>query len=306
MKAFGISIDGITVNRKATRITILLALVFTFLLFLTLNTQNLSNSHSFKKNSKFPDFLEDQSDMDFSNLRQLDSLEFNKLTYHDIDRNSDTVFIPRNKKLDLGEIFDDYLVIVPLAKSESITWLRNLYSDFNFKIMCDVDDLRPGCDIRSKYHYTYDMLPLKTFDMMKILCNTRDRYKAIIKLDFDIFLNKHYFYSIVKFLIKNSSRKIYFGDPMSKNSDKSSVCMNGKIYAFTNPILKDFCSCNIKRPTTGGMEDFWFGNKMTECINSKNYRNYKDRLFVLYSKEHHIYHKLFKNNDIKLTIGSRA
>ncbi|PVU99397.1 hypothetical protein BB559_000753 [Furculomyces boomerangus] len=90
---------------------------------------------------------------------------------------------------------------------------------------------------------------------------------------------------------------------MSKNSGNSHVSMNGKVYAFTNPALRDYCSCDIKRPTSGGMEDFWFGHHLTDCIDSKKYRNENEKLFVLYSKENHIHHKSLKNNNVNYSAG---
>ncbi|PVZ97697.1 hypothetical protein BB558_006335 [Smittium angustum] len=302
MKAFGVYI-----NRKKGKRIFILSLILISLLVFTLNSQKIqkkSNRHGVHKKPKLSNFFEDEPGIDFSSSAELDSLEFDKVSYRDITLNSNIAFIPRNKKLDMEEIFHEYLIIIPLAKTESIVWLRNLYSDLNLKILCDVDDLRSGCDIRTKNAYTYDTLPLKTYDMMKILCHSKDRYKAIVKMDFDIFINKFYFYNILKFLIKNSSRKIYYGDPMISNRVMMDLSMNGKVYAFTNPVLRDYCSCDIKRPTSGGLEDLWFGNNLIQCINSKNYKNKNEELFLLFSKEHHIYHKSFENNNVKLNTGS--
>ncbi|OLY77972.1 hypothetical protein AYI68_g7991 [Smittium mucronatum] len=198
---------------------------------------------------------------------------------------------------------DDYLVLMPLSKNEDPVWSKNLYSDFNFVTICDKNDTRKDCDMHSPRLYNYYELPKKTFDMFNSFCETRahEQYKVILKMDFDIFIDKQYLYKVIDYMVENHNKRIYFGDPMGRSSDDNNIAMNGKVYGVTSNIISDYCSCTYRKPNTG-LEDFWFGYAVGSCVKEKKY-NVEDSLLYYHSLEHLIYHKKYQRNNVNYRSG---
>ncbi|OLY82755.1 hypothetical protein AYI68_g3116 [Smittium mucronatum] len=198
---------------------------------------------------------------------------------------------------------DEYLALIPMSKNEDPLWIKNVYSDFNIVTVCDKNDKRNGCDIRTSRNYDYNQLPKKSYDMFNYFCRTRAhrKYKAIFKIDFDLFIDKQYFYKVVEYMVKNYDKRIYFGDPMGHSSDDSFIAMNGKVYGVTSNIISDYCSCRHYDPGNG-LEDFWFGFTIGKCIKRKKY-NVENSLYYYHSLEHLIYHKEYQRNNVNYRSG---
>ncbi|OLY77971.1 hypothetical protein AYI68_g7990 [Smittium mucronatum] len=205
----------------------------------------------------------------------------------------------------LVSLRDDYLAMIPMSKNEDPVWIKNLYSDFNIVTVCDMNDKRDGCDIRTSRNYNYHQLPKKTFDMFNYFCKTRAhrKYKAIFKIDFDLFIDKQYFYKVVEYMVKNYDKRIYFGDPMGHSSDDGNIVMNGKVYGITSNIISDYCSCEHSDPNNG-LEDVWFGDALGFCIKRKKY-NVEDSVFYYHSLEHLIHHKEYRRGNINYRSGRK-
>ncbi|OMH80768.1 hypothetical protein AX774_g5790 [Zancudomyces culisetae] len=205
----------------------------------------------------------------------------------------------------------DYAIIVPISPADDIFWIKNLYYGFNVLTVCDKDDPRAQkkhlCDIVLDDNYEYRTLAKKTNDMISKICKTLPRYKTIVKLDFDIVINKSYLVAMLKLMGANPDKRIYFGDPNYKKDSKV-ISMNGKVYAFTRRLLEDFCNCTEVPKTKHGMfEDNWFGEALANCALQINQEfNYNDEYIFIFSDESQIYHKEYTGKSVKLRMGRFA
>ncbi|OMJ08317.1 hypothetical protein AYI69_g11098 [Smittium culicis] len=137
-------------------------------------------------------------------------------------------------------------------------------------------------------------------DIYNSLCSSVGQYKAYVKIDFDTFIDKKYLHGVFSFLSKNHEKYLYFGDPMHYFFNRRLV-MNGKLYAFSSAVLKEYCNCNSYK-VWDHREDFWFGKTMAHCFldndayNNKTMNNFK-------SDESKIFHKSFNRDGISMKMG---
>ncbi|OMJ12725.1 hypothetical protein AYI70_g8943 [Smittium culicis] len=186
-----------------------------------------------------------------------------------------------------------------MSKEESISYLKNVYSDLNIVTLCDFDDKRSGCDHHLPKNYTYDNLNEKMFDIFNYTCRNFPGYKVYAKMDFDAYVNKSYATSVLKFMIDNSEKRIYYGNPFKKS--ENIVFMGGHFYAFTVPLLNNYCKCNVKKPEMF-YEDEWLGHTLNNCTRLLN--NGKSNLIhYMYMEEDKILHKEARFKGVKLDMG---
>ncbi|OMH81078.1 hypothetical protein AX774_g5471 [Zancudomyces culisetae] len=178
----------------------------------------------------------------------------------------------------------DYAIIIPISPADDIFWIKNMYYGFNVLTVCDKDDPRT-----------------------QQICKTLPRYKTIVKLDFDIVINKSYLAAMLKLMGANPDKRIYFGDPNYKKDSKV-ISMNGKVYAFTRRLLEDFCNCTeVPKTKHGIFEDNWFGEALANCALQINQEfNYNDEYIFIFSDESQIYHKEYTGKSVKLRMGRFA
>ncbi|OMH80769.1 hypothetical protein AX774_g5791 [Zancudomyces culisetae] len=204
----------------------------------------------------------------------------------------------------------DYAIIIPISPADDIFWIKNLYYGFNVLTVCDKDDPRAQkkhlCDIVLDDNYEYRTLAKKTNDMISKICKTLPRYKTIVKLDFDVVINKKYLVELLNLMIPNGGKRLYFGDPNYKGTNK--VAMNGKVYAFTRRLLEDFCNCTEVPKTRYGMsEDNWFGDTLARCALQKNEKfNYNDEYILIISDRYQIHHKEYTKGNVNYKVGRFA
>ncbi|OLY82963.1 hypothetical protein AYI68_g2908 [Smittium mucronatum] len=195
------------------------------------------------------------------------------------------------------DLYYQYQIIVPISKRESITFLKNFYSDLNVKVYCDVDDYRDGCDIRSDKSYKYHQLSYKTFDMFNYVCKNFEDFKIYAKMDFDAYIDKNYVYGVLKFISDNSERMIYYGNPILRNGK---VFNGGNFYAISGSLFRDYCSCKIHPPKKPN-EDEWFGEVLNNCFYSKNYIN--ETLIYMKNDMTKILHKHYTDDGVDIKLG---
>ncbi|PVZ97320.1 hypothetical protein BB558_006729 [Smittium angustum] len=260
------------------------------------------NQHGYIKNFK----KELDSDLiwdEYENFgRTLTSKEFSSLRIY--NQKKKAIFIDidvyRKHPFRLNEIRDDYQVYMPISRNESIEWTKNLNSDINLSVVCDKNDNRIGCDIRTHRNYDYKTLNYKTFDIIKTICKNPRKHKVYMKMDFDIFIDKQYINDVLSFMINNHKKRIYFGDPMANYNGKRKVAMNGKLYAITDTLMNDLCNCKIKT-TRPGLEDYWFGRVLHKCLDKK--KDKQNSIVLFRSNEKLIIHKKLIENSVKLQVG---
>ncbi|PVU85726.1 hypothetical protein BB559_006850 [Furculomyces boomerangus] len=232
--------------------------------------------------------------------------EFDEISWYSTIKNAIILSIHPHLKFipNLYSIYEDYVLMMPLAKTESIRFTKNANSDLNLKTICDADDPRPECDVKTHRNYVYEELPKKTFDMVNLVCNSGLRYKVYAKIDFDVFVNKAYFHDVMKFMIDNHKRKIYYGDIMDSNSASRRIAMNGKFYAITDSLFEELCKCEFKEKDKG-LEDFWFGQVLGWCIDKKRFKK-GEKMVLLKSDESKVIHKNLYDQNVGLKIGRFA
>ncbi|OLY79505.1 hypothetical protein AYI68_g6424 [Smittium mucronatum] len=196
------------------------------------------------------------------------------------------------------DLYDQYQIIVPISKWDSIKFLKNFYSDLNIKVYCDADDNRDECDIRSNQTFDYYQLSNKTFDMFNYACKNLQGYKFYAKMDFDTYLDKSYVYGVIKFVSDNSDRRIYYGNPILRSGR---IFNGGNFYAISGSLFRDYCSCDIRHPLHP-YEDEWYGEVIKLCFNSKNYKN--KNLIYMKNDETKILHKHYNDDGVDLKLGS--
>ncbi|PVU92177.1 hypothetical protein BB559_003814 [Furculomyces boomerangus] len=236
----------------------------------------------------------------------LSDKEFNKISWLNHEINAIVLSIRPHLKFipNLYSIYEDYVLLIPLAKTENINFTKNANSDLNLKTICDVDDPRPECDIKTHRSYVYEELPKKTYDMVNLVCNSGLRYKVYAKIDFDVFVDKAYFHDVMKFMIDNHKRKIFYGDPMNHNSATERMAMNGKFYAVTDTLFDELCGCDFTEREKG-LEDSWFGETLGWCVDKKKYKK-GEGMVLLKSDESKVIHKTYYNQNVGLKLGRFA
>ncbi|OLY84417.1 hypothetical protein AYI68_g1418 [Smittium mucronatum] len=227
---------------------------------------------------------------------------FNALKIKDESKFVNYVRLPKEyygpgKLSDLGE---EYLVMVPISKVEDIVFLKNFYSDLNIKVICDLDDPREECDHHLPGNYKYGSLDKKTFDLFKYACENFKGYKMYAKMDFDAYLDKNYAYGVIKFMMDNSDKRIYYGNPYMDKKVKK-VFMGGNFYAITSPLMADYCSCNIPTPMSVP-EDEWYGNVLTDCTKELN-DGKNHQIQYMYNDMKKILHKEYRSSGVHLRLG---
>ncbi|PVU95738.1 hypothetical protein BB561_001650 [Smittium simulii] len=211
--------------------------------------------------------------------------------------------IPKNLYSDrrLTELEEKYLIYMPIAKYESIDWVKNYYSDLNFKTICDVDDGRKRCDVNLEKQYTYDDLRLKTYEMMQKFCkndHTPGKYKFFAKLDFDTVLDKRYLYDVIRYISDNSDRRIYYGKTWPQDGF---VEMNGQFYAISGKLVDELCSCNMLYPTRAG-EDTYFAEALHQCVRENLLPEDKEIIYIEYNNEY-CKHAELNTDGVSLKLG---
>ncbi|OLY80043.1 hypothetical protein AYI68_g5871 [Smittium mucronatum] len=193
----------------------------------------------------------------------------------------------------------DYVILIPIAKTESIDFIKNIYSDMNIKFFCDADDTRENCDFRSESKYQYNTLTQKTFDMFNIICNNTLEYKTYLKMDFDAYIDKKYVNSALKLMIDNEEKHLYYG---VLTDNHNVYYMQGRFYGTTRRLLQDFCEIKDEVDFFYA-EDVWFGN-VTQIIRKKirEIGTGKDLIFMGVD-ETKVIHKKFKDKGVYLHLG---
>ncbi|OLY84855.1 hypothetical protein AYI68_g972 [Smittium mucronatum] len=227
---------------------------------------------------------------------------FNRIKRVDKDKKVDYVCLPKEyygpgQLTDLGQ---DYLIMVPLSKVENIVFLRNFYSDLNLVVICDADDNREGCDYHLKGNYEYGTLGQKTFDLFDFACKNFPGYKLYAKMDFDAYLDKNYVHGVLKFMMDNIDKRIYYGNPYMKH-EHMIVFMGGNFYALNAPLMADYCSCKIPDPDMF-FEDEWYGHVLTNC--TRSIKDGKDHeIHYMYNNMDKILHKEYKAQGVHVKLG---
>ncbi|PVV05317.1 hypothetical protein BB560_000165 [Smittium megazygosporum] len=203
------------------------------------------------------------------------------------------------------ELYDDYLITLPIADYESIEWIKNLYSDVNIKVICDGHDNRKGCDIKLDQKYDYNSLYKKTYFSMDYICKniynkTDKKIKFFAKMDFDVVVNKKYLYSVIKFISDNSHLRIYFGNS-SPFRDREGVEMNGQFYAISGALLDEYCNCDIPEAQGNG-EDLWFALALHQCITDKYPPEERKMLYIENSRDW-LKHGGYSDKGVELKLG---
>ncbi|PVV00965.1 hypothetical protein BB560_004634 [Smittium megazygosporum] len=240
---------------------------------------------------------------------KLTNEELKNLTYFDKRNKVNMLPTPIMKhNHSIIELFDDYLITLPIADYESIQWVKNIYSDMNIKIICDGNDSREDCDIKLGQKYDYDTLYKKTYFSMDYICKniynkTDKKIKFFAKMDFDVMVNKNYLYSVIKFISDNSHLRIYFGNS-SPLRDREGVEMNGQFYAISGALLDEYCSCNIPEAQGNG-EDLWFALALHKCIADK-YPPEERRMFYIENSRDWVKHAKYIDKGVQLVLGRHA
>ncbi|OLY81000.1 hypothetical protein AYI68_g4901 [Smittium mucronatum] len=284
-------------------VAILSALSITFLLFP--NSRLLHLSEDGDSDNSFYGYLEHNQTKVIQNpFKKTSSKLLDLRKFYNERFNGTFVRPPKRIPKTLLSFRNDYLALIPLSRNEDPSWIKNLYSDLNFVSICDKNDTRELCDMYSPRLYSYYELTKKTFDMFNFFCKSgaHKQYKVILKMDFDLFIDKKYLYEVLDYMVKNNDRRIYFGDPMIVPGENG-IAMNGKIYGVTSNIIDDYCSCSNPEPESG-LEDLWFGYTIGNCIKGKKY-SLKDGLLYYNSLEHFIFHKKYKWGNVNYSSGRK-
>ncbi|OMJ08430.1 hypothetical protein AYI70_g11557 [Smittium culicis] len=227
--------------------------------------------------------------------------QFNAIKIYDEGKKSYYTSLPKQYygPANLADLGQDYLIMVPISKIESITFLRNFYSDLNLLVMCDSDDTRPGCDHHLPGKYEYGTLNMKTFDLIQYACKNFPGYKMYAKMDFDAYLNKDYLHGVIKFISDNNDKRIYYGNSfMSK--EYHVVFMGGNFYAVSGLLMQDLCTCGIPLPDMY-LEDHWFGVVVANC--TTRFKDDKHEVHYMYNNGDMIRHKEYKDDGVLVKLG---
>ncbi|OMJ12724.1 hypothetical protein AYI70_g8942 [Smittium culicis] len=119
-------------------------------------------------------------------------------------------------------------------------------------------------------------------------------------MDFDAYLDKKYVRNVLKFMIDNSEKRIYYGNPYMKK-ENNVVFMGGNFYAFTQTLLNDYCTCKIPNIDMD-YEDEWFGNVLSACTKSLDGGQKKEIKFM-YNDMSKILHREYKGKGVELKLG---
>ncbi|PVU88817.1 hypothetical protein BB561_005684 [Smittium simulii] len=246
-----------------------------------------------------------------NDLKPLPSLklsdeEFHKLKFYNEEINGTMLTIPQNLYSDrhLTELKEKYLVYMPIASYESIEWVKNYYSDLNFKIICDGNDRRKRCDVNLEKEYTYSNLYLKTYEMMQHFCKNDykpGKYKFFAKLDFDTVLDKRYLYDVIRYISDNSDRRIYYGFSWPH---EDFVEMNGQFYAISGKLVDELCSCNMLHPIRTG-EDTYFGKALHQCVRENLLPKDKEIIYIENSR-YYCDHGGVETDGVNLKLGRKV
>ncbi|PVU93497.1 hypothetical protein BB561_003251 [Smittium simulii] len=206
--------------------------------------------------------------------------------------------LPTGKIIDL---YDEYLIMVPMSKYEDIDFFKNFYSDLNTLIICDIDDKREGCDVNMESTYNYNTLREKTHDIFSKYCKFGKTHKFLAKMDFDAIINKQYLYKVVKFMADNSDKRMYFGNAFFESTG---IAMGGNFYALTERLVLDYCSCDTPLDHNNA-EDLWFGRTINTCVKSKNLTD-DEQIYFIRNDGSKIIHKDYVTNGVKLKLGKEV
>ncbi|OLY82875.1 hypothetical protein AYI68_g2991 [Smittium mucronatum] len=238
----------------------------------------------------------------FSKSWKVADKDMRRLMYYDFESRSDVLKLPREYygPAKIIDLYDQYQIIIPISKYESISYLKNFYSDMNILTFCDFDDDRPECDIRSHQNYDYIHLSNKTLDMFDFACKNLPGYKFYAKMDFDTYVDKSYLSGVIKFIADNADKNIYYGNPILRHGR---VFNGGNFYALSGSLFRDYCSCNIHLPKNYN-EDEWFGDVLNRCFYSKN--PHGTNLYYMYNDMNKILHKSFTDGGVSITLGNQT
>ncbi|PVV03232.1 hypothetical protein BB560_002301 [Smittium megazygosporum] len=203
----------------------------------------------------------------------------------------------------VGNMWDlrgQYHIMVPMSKIEDISFFKSFYSDLETETICDIGDNREGCDSYLDKAYTYNTLKEKTRDMFRKYCNSGQKHKLVAKMDYDaIIIDKQYFYKVLKFMMDNSDKPMYYGNPFYRYY--GGVSMGGNFYAINEKAIEHLCSCEMELSDVFA-EDLWFGDVINNCTISKNLEGF-DRINYIFNDGRKILHKNYNAKGVSLKLG---
>ncbi|OLY80994.1 hypothetical protein AYI68_g4904 [Smittium mucronatum] len=122
-------------------------------------------------------------------------------------------------------------------------------------------------------------------------------------MDLDTYIDKKYVDSVIKFIIENNDKRIYFGFPRMAGKY---LYNDGYFYGISGLLLQDYCSCKINPPTFSA-EDVWFANTLHSCIKEKN-KKVPGSVNLNYMRldSTKIHHKNYDDKGIRLRLGRNA
>ncbi|PWA00770.1 hypothetical protein BB558_003203 [Smittium angustum] len=281
---------------------IIFFVVITIVVYLTPMQHSVPSEKYNAENSTYLEYLarwKTKNNQTIESWKISDS-DVEKIKTFDTKFKVDTIPLPQDKNYTdlIGTLREQYLIMVPISKQESIGFFKNVYSDLNILIVCDADDNRSECDLQLNGNYEYKLLSHKIKEMLSVACNNLKGYKMYAKMDFDAYLKKDYVANLIKFLIDNNERRIYYGNPIIREDH---LFMSGNFYAFTEQLFNDYCSCKIPRPDVWN-EDYWFGKELEKCVKSKNLTKTEGTLHII-NDQSKILHKKYTDIGVSLKLG---
>lgn len=204
-----------------------------------------------------------------------------------------------NYTMNMLEIYNDYLLLVPLSGFEDIRFYKSIYRDMNMLFICDKGDERNGCDIYLDKTYDSSTLKEKTFEIFESYCLQEKQFKVVAKVDSGSIIDKFYLYQIVKFMADNSDKRIYFGNPVYLDFG---AAMTSRFYAMTQSLMDEYCSCEHPLLDVES-EDMWFGKTLNNCLKSKNYKT-GNSINLLTCDLKYIEHNTLEHPGVSIKIGS--
>ncbi|PVU91823.1 hypothetical protein BB559_001031 [Furculomyces boomerangus] len=211
-----------------------------------------------------------------------------KITYNDLNT-------PNYNNTIFGQ-YDDVVVLVHVKTSDSIFWLRNMYSDVNFLTVCENNKVSDYCDIVSNRKEDQGSSNNHVYYALSTFCSSKQKYKAYVKMDFQILFNKKYVYDILKEFSRNPNKRNYLGyedNQKTKVNDKE-YPLNSRFFAISSKLHEDFCSCNISEPKKDTYDE-WFYKSVSECIG-------KDKIKFTPIDNNFVQFSFFKGDGVRLEI----
>ncbi|PVU97031.1 hypothetical protein BB560_005774 [Smittium megazygosporum] len=201
---------------------------------------------------------------------------------------------------DLYDLKGQYHIMVPMSSIEDIKFFKSFYNDLETETICDLGDDRDGCDSYLDKKYNYYTLKQKTRDLFQKYCSSGQKHKLVAKMDYDaIIIDKQYFYKVLKFMMDNSDKPMYYGNPFYR--DYGGISMGGNFYALNQKAMEYLCSCKMELSDVLA-EDLWFGDVINNCTISKNLEGF-DRINYIFNDQSKILHKNYNAKGVSLKLG---